>query len=136
MKFKALVADSKSGREFETSVPAGDEREARRLLKQRGLLVSQIEPVAIEAETIEYQTPSTAAAQAMQRLPANAREGPHFICPNSNCRFEGRSIREPFRSNALGFFLLLIALVPGILYLVLCPEYRDRCPKCGVHVKL
>jgi hypothetical protein len=62
MKYRALVADSKTGREFETLIPGEDEAEARKLLKQRGLMVSSIEPaIADESGFVGVAGSHTAA---------------------------------------------------------------------------
>ena len=76
MKFRAMVADPKDGREFVTQIPADDEMEARRLLKQRGLLISSIEPAASQtsevAATVGPQKPPVAVItrEEKERYPA------------------------------------------------------------------
>lgn len=59
-------------------------------------------------------------------------EGPHMICPNPNCKYEGRARKVPRGSVIVGLFLCLFFLLPGILYFAFrgwiplsMPEMRD-----------
>jgi len=61
--------------------------------------------------------------------------GDDIICPNPNCRYSGRGKRVAKGSQAVGCLLLLLAIVPGILYLALCTGYAMHCPRCGVKVR-
>jgi hypothetical protein len=60
-----------------------------------------------------------------------------IICPNTNCGYRGEPelLKEGGANTALAVFLLLIAIVPGLIYVALAqPKYSATCPRCRVNL--
>lgn len=112
-------------------------KEAERLATDRGMWVSNVTALGespAPPPVVEYQ-PLPTGGLPIKPLPANLT-GPTFICPNHNCGYQGPANKSKRGSTGLGFLLLLLALIPGILYLAICCGDRFTCPKCGCEVKL
>lgn len=60
--------------------------------------------------------------------------GEHIICPNSRCGYEGPSEAQARMSWLLFFFLCLLMLLPGLIYLALRHGWDNRCPRCHVYI--
>jgi hypothetical protein len=74
---------------------------------------------------IPYATPAPA------RRPGRGE----IICPNPNCGYVGRPIREARGSAVLGCLLCFLLLLPGVIYLIFMGGYRYSCPQCGMQVR-
>jgi hypothetical protein len=57
-----------------------------------------------------------------------------MICPNMNCKYEGKPQREARGSILVGCFLCLLFLLPGVLYFMFMGGYRYYCPKCKLQI--
>jgi hypothetical protein len=130
MKWIIEGANPKSGTELVREVEAPTAAEAERIAVERGLLVSKVKPGPVEV------LPYAAEQGQLPLKPVEITAGPVFICPNPNCGFRGPSARQERGSPGVGFLLLLLAIVPGILYFALCCGYKHNCPNCGIEVKI
>lgn len=80
------------------------------------------------------QSNAEAIAEALRndRLPSHKRkvDGRNFIaCPC--CGRRGPGVRRRKGSAVVMVFLLCIAIIPGLLYAILCNGYTLSCPKCN-----
>jgi hypothetical protein len=67
--------------------------------------------------------------------PAARTPGPgEIICTNPNCGYVGKPEKKSRGSAIVMIFLLLIAVIPGLLYAVFMSGYDYFCPHC--HAKL
>jgi hypothetical protein len=60
--------------------------------------------------------------------------GRNIICPNPRCDYQGPARRVARGSFLVGFILLCLFILPGLLYFMLKSGYRYYCPKCGLQV--
>jgi hypothetical protein len=58
----------------------------------------------------------------------------HIICPNPNCKYQGKA-KQTARGNAvIGLLLCCFFLLPGIIYFIFKAGYRYNCPLCGMQI--
>ena len=57
-----------------------------------------------------------------------------MICPNPNCRYEGRPKKKSRGSFIVGLILLCFFILPGILYFMFKSGYRYYCPTCQMQI--
>jgi len=57
-----------------------------------------------------------------------------IICQNPNCDYTGPSKKIARGSLLVMFFLLLLGILPGILYMIFRSGYRYSCPRCGMQL--
>lgn len=60
-----------------------------------------------------------------------------IICPNTNCGYRGAPelLREGGVNTGLAALLLLVAILPGLIYIALAqPRYSAVCPQCRVNL--
>jgi ssDNA-binding Zn-finger/Zn-ribbon topoisomerase 1 len=55
-----------------------------------------------------------------------------ITCPE--CGYQGEPKIEAKRSNFLFGLFIGLGVVPGIIYYVITPGNRFKCPKCGTQV--
>lgn len=132
MKFIVTGANPKTGTELTREVEAVSAKDAEKIAREKGLWVAKVSPAVQEAQPITYATP---VGLPLKHPPVMVH-GPNFICPNANCGYQGPSSKTEKGSQFVGFLLLLLAIVPGIVYLVLCCGSQYHCPRCGCEVKL
>jgi hypothetical protein len=58
-----------------------------------------------------------------------------IICPNNNCRYNGKGIERGGKSPLLTIILLCLFIIPGIIYLMRPAKRQLFCPKCGLQIK-
>lgn len=77
-----------------------------------------------------------APAKAAAAKPVATAAGKNFIiCPNPNCGYRGEGLAVRERDLVAGIILLLFAIIPGVLYLLLCCKIKIICPKCMMPVR-
>lgn len=60
----------------------------------------------------------------------------HVICPNQNCNYVGEAKTTGGPNGCVFFILLLLAVVPALIYYLVCGKQRTViCPKCGIRIR-
>ena len=60
----------------------------------------------------------------------------HIICPNQNCNYVGDAKTTGGPNGCVFFILLLLAVVPALIYYLICGKQRTViCPKCGIRIR-
>lgn len=90
---------------------------------------------AVAASTILCSSILLAVVGLSRLLSRFARGKQHIICPNLNCGFEGDPKLESRGNLFLGFFLLFLGLLPGLIYILAKSGKRWVCPRCGVVIR-
>ena len=57
------------------------------------------------------------------------------ICPNPNCKYQGKPIKKAKGSFFVGLILCCFFLLPGILYFMIKSGYRYYCPNCSMQIR-
>ena len=65
-----------------------------------------------------------------QRLSADG-----FICPNPHCGYRGEPERKSRGSILVALVLLLLAVLPGLIYVIMTSGYDYFCPNCGMKLR-
>jgi hypothetical protein len=100
-----------------------------------GVATATEDPIDAElaklAATPEAKLSAEPPARPRRRMP-----GPgELICTNPNCGFVGKPTRKGRGSAIVMIVLFLIAVLPGLIYVILMSGYDYFCPQCGAKLR-